>query len=156
MKNLLRLLALLFVLSPHVAVAGAVPQTNARTVPKQPTWVQLTPEQQKILAPIEKDWDQLTDSQRRRFIATAKQYPKMTPAEQQRFQQRLPEWNQLSREERRLARERYLRFQHLSPRQREEIIRRWEKEHPPQTTQPTEQDQSPAPTPSEQAEPTKQ
>jgi hypothetical protein len=96
MKNLLRLLAFLFVLLPSVSIGGALPQPATKAVPKQPTWSQLTPEQQKILAPLAKDWDQLTDSQRSRFIATAKRYPKMTPAEQERFQQHLPEWNQLS------------------------------------------------------------
>jgi hypothetical protein len=140
MNRLLRALTFLLVLLPVAAVGAAQP---SNPVPKQPAWSQLTPEQQKVLAPISKDWDELSDARRRRLLGAAKHYPQMTPAEQERFTKRLPEWSQLSREQRRLARERYERFQHLSPRQREEIIRRWEKEHPPQQARQPEESQSP-------------
>ena len=88
MKNLVRLLAFLLVLLSSIAVEGA--QTPLKDVSKQPSWSQLSPEQQKILAPIEKEWIELPDDQRQRLIAAAKRYPKMTAAEQERFTKRLP------------------------------------------------------------------
>ncbi len=145
MKNFLKVLALSLVLLPLIAAESA--QTPSRTVPKQPSWVQLKPELQKILAPLTKDWDQLPDSQRQRILATAKRYPKMKPAEQQRYSERLLEWSKLSLKQRDVARERFKQFQRLPPEHREQIRRRWAEQPPTEKAQPDEPTLAPKPAP---------
>jgi len=145
MKNLLKVLTFSLMLLPFIAAESA--QTPPRTVPKQPSWVQLRPEQQKILAPLTKDWDQLRDSQRQRILATVNRYPKMKPAEQQRYSERLLEWSKLPKGQRSVARERFKQFQSLPPEQREQIRRRWAEQHPAKKAQPDEPSLAPIPTP---------
>lgn len=143
MKILLRPIALLLMLLASLAAAGA--QMSPQAVAKQPTWAQLTSEQQKILEPIAKDWDTISDYQRQRILATAKRYPKMTAEQQQRFTKRLPVWSKLTLEQRNLARERFKQFQSLSPEQKARIRRDWS-EHPPQMLHSPGQTQEPPPT----------
>lgn len=124
MKNFLKVLTLLLVLFSFIAAL------NAQTPPKQPSWVQLKPEQQKILAPLTNDWDQFPDSQRLRILATANRYPKMKPAEQQRYSERLLEWSKLPKGQRSVVRARFKQFQSLPPAKREQISRSWVEKHP--------------------------
>src|SRR5450759_4857146 len=145
MKHLLTVLTFSLMLLPFIAAESA--QTPPRSVPKQPSWVQLRPEQQKILAPLTKDWDQLPDSQRQRILATVKLYPKMKPAAQQRFSKRLLEWNKLPKGQRSVARERFKQFQSLPPEHQEQIRRRWAEQHPTKKAQPDQPTLAPIPTP---------
>src|SRR6478735_1416502 len=134
MKKILALFILL--LSPLTALTVEGAQPSSKSASKQPAWSQLTPEQQKILAPIAEDWDQIPDEQRRRILATAKRYPKMTSVQKERFTKRLPEWKDLTVEQRDLARERYKEFQRLPPAQKAQ--------QPKPEVQPVEQVQPPA------------
>ena len=148
MTTLLRLLTFVLMLLASLAVESG--QAPVKDVPKQPTWSQLTTEQQIILAPLEKNWDQLPDSQRRRLLATARRYPKMTAAEQERFTRRLPEWSKLTLEERRLARERYKRFEGLPPQQQAEIKRRWAEQNSPENVLRSDEAQTSTAAPAEE------
>ena len=145
MKFLLKVLTFSFLLLSFPAAEGA--RSPPQMVPKQSGWVQLAPEQQKILAPVADDWDQLPDSRRQRILATVKHYPKMKPAEQQRYSERLVDWAKMSAEQRRVARERYKKFQSLPPGQQEQIKRRWAEQHPVTNAQPDATHSVAAPTP---------
>lgn len=144
MTYLLRALLFALVLLPLIAAEGA--QTTPKTVSKQPTWAQLSPEQKNILAPLSKDWDHLPDFQQQRILATAKRYPRMKSVEQQRYSKRLLEWSKLPYEQRNVVRERFKHFQSLSPQQQAQLRRRWAEERETRKAQPEEQTLAPIPT----------
>lgn len=91
----------------------------------RPAWSELTPEQQKILAPLSGEWNQLDSKRRKKWIAIAKRYPKMKPQAQERLQQRMVEWARLTPEQRRAARERYQQLKKLPPEKRRQVTRQW-------------------------------
>ncbi len=89
---------------------------------KDPSWSELTPAQQQILAPLAAEWDRLDAAGKRTWLGVAKRYPKMTPIGQQRVQTRMKKWAKLTPEQRREARERYRK---LTPQKRRELERKW-------------------------------
>ena len=96
---------------------------QAHTARSNPTWAQLTPEQQQILAPIQGEWDKLDAVRKRKLLGIAQRYPKMTPQEQERFQERMPEWVvTLTPEQRRTAREKYKEWES----EREAMRKKWD------------------------------
>ena len=141
MKNRLKALTFLLMLLSFIPAESTPILTS--TPPKQPSWIQLRPVQQKILAPLSQDWDQFPDSRRKQLLASVNRYPKMTSVQQQRFSRRILKWSQLSKEQRGVARERFKQFQRLTPDQRTQIKRRWAEQHPTKTAQPDQ----PIPTP---------
>ena len=69
--------------------------------PRRPAWSELTPAQQKVLAPLQPEWDQLDTTRGARNGSTiADRYPTMKPDQQQRLQKRMQEWAKLTPEER--------------------------------------------------------
>lgn len=118
---------------------------GAQTSAKQPTWAQISSEQQKILAPLAGEWDRLPDYQRQRILVAAKLYPKMTPEHQRRFSSRLREWSELTLEQRNLARSRFREFQSLPPKSQAEIKKRWQESNVVQETPQTEEAPPPQP-----------
>ena len=115
---LVALLVLLLNLFP--SAHAAVPEIG------QPTWVQLTQEQQQILAPLAQDWDQMEGYRRKKWLGIAKHYPAMKPDEQARVQQNIKTWASLTPEQRRKARDRYKNLQKAPPEQRAVIKQKWE------------------------------
>jgi hypothetical protein len=101
-------------------LAGAAPP-----VKKNPSWSELTPEQQQILAPLAGEWDKLDPVRKKKWLGIAKRYPKMTPIGQKRTQTRMKKWVNLSPEQRREAREKNRRFTKLPPEKRQELTKRW-------------------------------
>ena len=97
----------------------------AQPVKKNPSWSELTPEQQQILAPLAGEWDKLEPVRKKKWLGVAKRYPKMTPIGQKRTQTRMKKWVKLSPEERREAREKYRRITKLPPEQRKDLSKRW-------------------------------
>ena len=91
----------------------------------RPAWSELTPEQQKILAPLAGEWDDLDATRRKKWIAIAKRYPKMKPPAQERLRKRMADWAKLTPEQRRAARERYQQLRKLPPEKRRQITRQW-------------------------------
>lgn len=73
-----------------------------------PTWNQLTPAQQHILAPLQPDWHKFDRDRKKKWLDIAARYPAMSPEQQQTLQRRMNEWAHLSPEKRRLARETFL------------------------------------------------
>jgi hypothetical protein len=80
----------------------------ARAAEAAPTWEQLTPAQQHILAPLQSDWREFDRDRKKKWLDIAARYPAMSPEQQQRLQRRMNEWAHLSPEKRRLAREAFL------------------------------------------------
>src|SRR5258708_3728733 len=103
---------------------------------KKPTWKDLTPAQQQVLAPLRADWDTLDTVRRKKWVGIAERYPKMKPEEQKRVQERMRDWAKLTPEQRRVARQRYQALAKLPPKQRQEIIAKWNEARAAQEAQP--------------------
>ncbi|BDB23569.1 hypothetical protein Tamer19_64840 [Cupriavidus sp. TA19] len=84
------------------AASGASAAASAR-----PAWSELSPVNQRILAPLQPLWDTLPELNRRKWLRIAERYPKFSPAEQARLQTRMDEWVKMTPQQRRLARENY-------------------------------------------------
>ena len=72
-----------------------------------PSWEQLTPDQQQMLGPYRKQWDRLPPQQREDLARGAARWQDMTPEQRERAQQRLKQWQNLPPEDRERVRERY-------------------------------------------------
>ena len=107
-------------------LAGAMaPAMAGVPVIGQPSWSQLPPAKQQILAPLANEWDGLESWRKKKWIEIADRYPRMTPDEQTRVQQRMKDWVKLTPEERKAAREKYKNVQQASPEQREALKKMW-------------------------------
>ncbi len=114
-----RISAALLALFLSFAVLAAPPKKN-------PSWSDLTAEQQQILRPLAGEWGSLDAARRTKWIGIAKRYPGMTGAEQNRVQARMAEWVKLTPDERRNAREQYRKIGKLPPGKREVVSQHWE------------------------------
>lgn len=94
---------------------------------QDPSWGQLSAQQQRILAPIQSEWDKLDPPRKRKWLGIAQRYPKMQSAEQVRLQRRMKEWVTLTPEQRRAAREKYREFELLPQEERQAMREKWER-----------------------------
>ena len=92
---------------------------------KNPSWTDLTPEQQQTLQPLAAEWGALDAARRNKWIGIAKRYPSMGAAEQQRVQARMAEWVKLTPDQRRSAREQYRKIGKLPAGKREVVSQQW-------------------------------
>lgn len=101
---------------------------DAAIVPvlKQPSWVELTPQQREILAPLATEWDKLEIYRRKKWLGIAQRYPGMSADEQQRLQERMKTWINLSAEDRKRAREQYKTLKKAPPEQRQVVNQKWQ------------------------------
>lgn len=104
------------------SVSGQAPArpAPARTTPtprpeSQPTWAELTPQQQRSLAPLAGTWRSLTEAHKRKWLALSENYPTMPPGEQARLHSRMAEWAALSPQQRTLARLNFAEAQKVAP-----------------------------------------
>jgi hypothetical protein len=86
---------------------GNTPAPAAANANARPTWDELTPVQQRILAPLAGEWNSFPELNRRKWLQIAERYPKFSPAEQARLQTRMSEWVKMTPQQRRVARENY-------------------------------------------------
>ena len=93
---------------------------------KNPSWTDLSPEQQQTLSPLASEWNTLEPSRRTKWLGIAKRYPAMTPTEQKRVQDRMAAWVKLTPDQRRDAREQYRKIGKLPPAKREVVSQQWE------------------------------
>jgi len=121
-KTLIALIVWLFAALPVVAAQSNPPPKKA----PRPAWSELTPAQQKVLAPLQADWNSLDTTRRKKWVAIADRYPKMKPQEQQRLQKRMTDWAKLTPAQRQEAREKYQRMRKLPPAKRQEIQDQWQ------------------------------
>lgn len=107
----------LFAQSGQAAITPPLPQ---------PSWKQLSTEQQRILAPLSGEWDQLEGFRRKKWLGIAQRYQSLSPDEQARMQRRMTSWAKLTPEERKRARDRYLSLQKASPEKKEAVKMKWQ------------------------------
>ncbi|PZX27800.1 putative lipoprotein [Cupriavidus phytorum] len=89
------------------AAVGTAAPHPAQPVSAKPAWADLSPVNQRILAPLQPLWDSLPELNRHKWLRIAARYPKYSPAEQARLQARMAEWVRMTPQQRRLARENY-------------------------------------------------
>ena len=159
-KTFLALIVWLSIVFPAVAAQSPPPKKAPR-----PAWSELTPAQQKILAPLQADWDGFDTTRRKKWAAIADRYPSMTPQAQQRLQKRMTDWAKLTPAQRQAARERYLQIRKLPPDQRKAVRSQWQQyqdslappaEAPPETAaapEPAAPGQEPLATPGQEPSP---
>lgn len=92
----------------------------------QPSWAQLSPEQQTILSPLAGEWAGLESFQRKKWLGITQRYSAMSADEQARVQQRMRDWAKLTPAERKSARENYKSLKQGAPEQKEVIKQKWE------------------------------
>ncbi len=95
-------------------------------------WNNLTPAQQKLLAPLAKSWNSLEKAEQKSFVGIAKAYPQLTPDKQQRLREQISTWATLTPEQRHRAREKFTAFSKV-PAERRDAVKRIVRE---QETQP--------------------
>jgi len=98
---------------------AALPKTSsAPGKSSQPSWQELTPEQQLSLRPLAAHWSSLNSARKRKWIAFAANYSALTPAEQAKLHSRMTEWASLSQKQRDQARLNFAQTKQLSPTQK--------------------------------------
>src|SRR5438128_850141 len=74
----------------HAQGASAVrPAAAAQSANARPAWAELSPVNQRILAPLQPLWDSLPELNPHKWLRIAERYPKFSPAEQARLQARM-------------------------------------------------------------------
>lgn len=110
MRKLSILLAAFFLHIAHAAPPAQVAQNTA--------WKNLTPSQQRSLAPLAQDWDSLSPDRQQKWMVISNKFQKMNPEQQKRVQEKMDAWVKLTPKERTAARENYLRSNKLEADQR--------------------------------------
>jgi hypothetical protein len=95
--------------------AAQVRQAPAPRAESKPTWAELTPPQQKALAPLSATWRDLGEAHKRKWLALSENYATMPPPEQARLHSRMTEWAALSPQQRTLARLNFAEAQKVAP-----------------------------------------
>jgi Protein of unknown function (DUF3106) len=109
-----------------IALAATLGSAQAVLPPiAQPNWVELSPQNQQILAPLATDWNQLEFWRRKKWLEVAERYPRLGAEEQSRIQARMRAWAALTPSQRKAAREKYQSLQKASPEQREALKKKW-------------------------------
>lgn len=101
----------------------ALPVLAAPPAPAGPTWSQLSPAQQKALAPLRGDWDNLDAGRKEKWLEVASRFGTMPPQRQERVRERMTEWAKLSPTQRSEARINYQQSKQVAPQDRQA---RWE------------------------------
>ncbi len=102
-----------------------------------PSWAQLSVQQQEILAPLAGEWDKLEPDRKQKWLGVAERYPKMTPTGQKRVQTRMRKWAGLTPEQREEARKKYLEMHKSSRKKKKDLSKEWSEYQslPPQERQ---------------------
>jgi hypothetical protein len=106
--------------------AASQPAAPHPIVNAHPTWAELSPAHQQVLAPLQPIWETFPELNRRKWERIAERYPKLKPEEQQRLQERMTEWVKMTPQQRRLARENYQITRTLPPEKKAEAWDRYQ------------------------------
>jgi hypothetical protein len=101
--------------SAPVVRSGGVKSGAAPKVSTRPAWRELSPGEQRALAPLAAQWDTLNEAQKRKWLALSVNYPKMSGEEQAKLHSRMSEWVTLSPQQRTMARLNYGETRKISP-----------------------------------------
>lgn len=107
-------------LTAHSSLAAIVPPLS------QPSWKELSAEQQRVLAPLATEWDKLESYRRKKWLGVAERYKSQSPDEQARVDRNMKAWARLTPDERKQARDKYLKLQKASPERKEAVKQKWE------------------------------
>lgn len=99
-------------------VSAAAAKQAAPAPQVRPLWAELTPAQQRILAPLDKEWNSFPEVRKKKWLEIANRYAALKPDEQNRLQERMREWVKLTPEQRNQARENYAHATQVKPEQR--------------------------------------
>ena len=91
---------------PYVAAP-----TNAQA---RPAWSELTPVQQRALAPLASNWSTISEAQKRKWLEISKNYASLSPEGQATLNGRMNEWVLLSPQQRAQARLNFGKTKELS------------------------------------------
>lgn len=110
---------------PAVPASAAV---AGKAVASGPGWSQLTPLQQKALAPLASSWNiSMSEAQKRKWLEISRNYSALTPEDQATLNSRMNEWVALSPQQRAQARLNFGKTKELSRQLTpEEKKARWE------------------------------
>lgn len=92
----------------------------------QPSWSELNPEQQRILAPLAGEWDKMEGFRRKKWLGIAQRYPSLGKDEQARMQRRMTDWAKLTPDERKRARDKYKSLQKDPPEKKQAVKQKWQ------------------------------
>lgn len=90
----------------------------------QPLWSELTPAQQRELAPFAQQWNAWPLEEKRAWVRLADRLPKLPADQQARARARIAEWAALSPEQRRLARQNFRLARQLPAERR---VQQWQR-----------------------------
>lgn len=98
--------------APGAAKSAA--SAPAKTTASKPTWAELSPMQQKALAPLASSWNTISEQQKRKWLEISKNYPSLPPEGQANLHSRMNEWVTLSPQQRAQARLNFGKTKELS------------------------------------------
>ena len=115
-----------FVLAIALWLAATTGHAGIALPLTQPSWAELTPEQQRVLTPLAGEWDKMETYRRKKWLGIAQRYQSLSPEEQARMQRRMTDWVKLTPEERKRAREKYKSLQKAPPEQKQAVRQKWQ------------------------------
>lgn len=115
-----------FVLAVALWLAATPGHAGIALPLSQPSWAELTPEQQRVLTPLAGEWDKMETYRRKKWLGIAQRYQSLSPEEQARMQRRMTDWVKLTPEERKRAREKYKSLQKAPPEQKQAVRQKWQ------------------------------
>jgi hypothetical protein len=92
----------------------------------RPAWSQLTPAQQRALAPLEWKWSTIDATRKQKWLELAARFPSMPAEERARVQQRMTAWAALSPADRARARLQFEETRQISPAERQALWERYQ------------------------------
>lgn len=100
--------------------AGIPSSVGVPEVGTNPSWGQLTPQQQSALQPLSAQWATLDSTSKDKWLNVASRYQQLPQPEQQRMQQRMTQWAKLPPSARGEARLRFQQTRQLPAQERQE------------------------------------
>jgi Protein of unknown function (DUF3106) len=91
-----------------------------------PSWSDLKPTQQQVLAPIQGDWAAMDAARKRKWLGVANRYPTMNAEEQERVNRRIAVWAALSPAERNAARNSFREQAAAPAEKRQQVREKWD------------------------------
>jgi hypothetical protein len=96
------------------SAAKSAASAPAKITVSKPTWAELSPMQQKALAPLASSWNTISEQQKRKWLEISKNYPSLPPEGQANLHSRMNEWVTLSPQQRAQARLNFGKTKELS------------------------------------------
>lgn len=99
---------------PLAAASTAKAPAVAVKTESSPKWADITPSQQKALAPLADSWSGISEPQKRKWLEISTNYPALSASDQATMHSRMVEWVALSPQQRAQARLNFAKTRELS------------------------------------------